>query len=95
MASVIVITAILSILVLTLLYFYLYLQYRDRYLGLWALSLFVFTLGPAVIFLTNLGFSRQLMLIGEQFVVILHVTILIWGVYAYLEKKISKWWICG
>jgi diguanylate cyclase (GGDEF)-like protein/PAS domain S-box-containing protein len=85
-----VITAMLSTLVLTILYYYLYIQYRERYIGMWTISLFTQSLGPVLLMLV--GVPERFLVTGEQLSALLYVMYLVWGIKVYIGKPISWWW---
>jgi len=81
---------------MVLVYVYLYLMYRERYILLWALAWSVLSL--RILFFDSgianwkqsiFGFTvYQLLFIGCSL-------IYVWGTYIFIEKPLNKWWTYG
>ncbi len=82
-------------LVLLLVYSYLYYEYHERYLAIWAVGWGVSVLRFG---LQLAGLVSQIPLffsIGEQVTALLSGFLLLWGIYAFLGKPMPGWWVVG
>lgn len=81
---------------IVLIYIYLYVLYRHRYMGIWALGwlillsrYFIFDLGLLPWKESFLGlFTYQMMIIGS-------VLLFVWATHIFINKVLSKWWVYG
>ncbi len=75
---------------------YLYVLYRERYLGIWAVSWLVLFLRYAVLDSglfpwkqSFLGLSLYLLL------TFISVLLIVWSTYSFINKPLNKWWLYG
>jgi PAS domain S-box-containing protein len=80
---------------LGLVYLYLYVQYRERYMGLWTLSWALYSTRLALDLLRFSGYDAPFSLVVNQAATILSVLFLLMGIYNFAGKKTAKWWIYG
>jgi two-component system, sporulation sensor kinase C len=75
-------------------YAYLYFQYRERYIGKWAISWALYFL-KLIFFDTNIAIGSQsaLFILTYQLIAISTTMLLISGTYDFLDKKMKNWWI--
>ncbi|WP_312339357.1 ATP-binding protein [Anaerospora hongkongensis] len=81
---------------IVLIYIYLYVLYRHRYMGIWALGwlillsrYFIFDLSLLPWKESVLGlFTYQMMIIGS-------VLLFVWATHIFISKQLSKWWVYG
>lgn len=80
----------------TVLYLFLYIQYRLRYLGLWTLSWLITTLEPPFAFLlvSKIGQTGNLLII-DQVPSLFSALLLLWGTAVFNNKPFSKMWAAG
>ncbi|MDF2636418.1 MAG: multi-sensor signal transduction histidine kinase [Pelosinus sp.] len=79
---------------IVLIYIYLYVLYRHRYMGIWALG-WLILLSRYIIF--DLGLlpwkQSSLGMITYQMLIIISVLLFVWATHIFLNKQLSKWWI--
>lgn len=77
-------------------YIYLYVLYRERYMGLWALSWFIL-LSRYIIFDTGLLPWKQsaLGLTMYQMLIFISSLMLVWSTHIFINKTINKLWLYG
>ena len=77
---------------LSFVYFYLYILDREKYLVIWAVSWSVYF----VRFVFMLGIvaapENKILLIGNQISSLLSGIILLWGTYQFIDRKFPKTW---
>ena len=81
-----------GILVLIGIYFYLYRQYKEKYLGIWTLSWFVYSIRLLVEFVIATGYGTIPALIGNQVLSLSSGMLLLWGTYTFIEKSFPRKW---
>ncbi len=81
--------------VLTLVYWYIYNQYRERYMAIWALSWSVYTVRFGFELLLQIKEGLILLLIGHQMTTLLSGLLILWGTYAYVGKPVNRWLVYG
>ena len=76
------------------LYIYLYALYRERYMGIWAVSWLVL-LSRYVLFDSGLLSWKESIigLAAYQMLIIISVSMFIWGTYRFINKPLSNWWL--
>lgn len=87
-------STILGTSIVTFAYIYLYAVYRERYIGLWLLSWFLF-FGRLIIFDFGILDWRQ-SLLGFTLYELLCLSsalLFLWGVQLFVGKAVNKWWI--
>ena len=79
-----------------LIYIYLYVLYRERYMGIWVIS-WLILLSRYVIFDSGLLPWKQttLGLITYQTLIIISVLMFVWGTHTFINKPFKKWWLYG
>jgi two-component system sporulation sensor kinase C len=77
-------------------YIYLYMLYRERYMGIWALS-WLILLSRYIIFDSGLFPWKQsfLGLTTYQLLIFISVLIFVWGTHIFIGRPLNKWWIYG
>ncbi|VBB09411.1 Hypothetical protein LUCI_4701 [Lucifera butyrica] len=80
--------------IVVLAYVYLYILYRERYMGLWLLSWFIF-FGRIILFDYGTFNWKQSAagLTGFQMVIIINGLIFAWGTYVFIDKTLDKRWL--
>ena len=89
------ILATYSLAVLIFLYLLLFIQYRERYLGLWTLSWLINLLGPLFLLFASEGKYPNAILVLDQVPSLFSGLLLLWGACVFYKKPLSKWWVCG
>jgi PAS domain S-box-containing protein len=91
-----VIGSLIGTVSIVLIYIYLYVLYRERYMGIWAVS-WLIMLSRYVAFDSGLinWKNSTIGLITYQMLIILSVLLYIWGNHSFMNKPINKWWIYG
>jgi len=81
---------------IVLIYIYLYILYRERFMGIWTIS-WLILLSRYVLFDSELLPWKQsaLGLITYQMLIIISVLLFIWGTHILIEKPLNKWWFYG
>lgn len=86
-------STIIGTIIVTLTYVYIYIAYRERYMGLWVISWFLFfsrlllfDYGPFVWKQNVLGFFLYELLSVSSGL------LFFWGVHQFIGKPIHKWW---
>lgn len=77
-----------------LVYIYLYILYRERYMGIWATS-WLILLSRYLIFDSGLLPWRQsiLGLTVYQGLILVSILMFVWGTYIFIDKPFNKWWL--
>lgn len=78
-----VVATMLGTLLLVLLYFYLYLQDKNRYMLIWSVSWFVYLIRFIFMLVIVAGDTTPLLMIGNQVSGLISGVILLWGTYIY------------
>lgn len=78
---------------LSMVYLYLFIQYRERYMGYWSLSWVLYAVRLFMDFLRYSGFDSLFFLAVNQASTILCAIFLLYGIYSFIEKKVPVWWI--
>lgn len=81
---------------IVLIYIYLYALYRERYMGIWAMS-WLILLSRYVAFDSGILPWRQSTfgLITYQMLIIISVLMFVWGTHIFINKPLNKWWLYG
>jgi two-component system sporulation sensor kinase C len=91
-----VISSLIGTLLVVFIYIYLYVIYRERYIGIWAIS-WLFLLSRYALLDSGI-FSWQHSILGiliYQILIILSALLFVWGTYNFMNKPVSKKWIYG
>ncbi len=88
--------SLIGTIAIVLIYIYLYLLYRERYMGIWAIS-WLTLLSRYVLFDSGLLPWRQstLGLIVYQVLIIASVLLFVLGTHSFMNKQFNKWWLYG
>lgn len=81
--------------VLTLVYWYLYSQYRERFIGTWAVGWSVYTVRFVFELFMHLYPDITVFTIGHQLSTLLSGFFIMMGTFAFLERQVSKWMVYG
>lgn len=91
-----IITSTIGTASIVLVYIYLYVLYRHRYMGIWALG-WLLLLSRYILFDLGLLPWKQsaLGLITYQMMIIISILLFVWATHLFINKKLSKWWVYG
>lgn len=89
------IATVLGTLVLVILYGYVYFQYKERYVGLWALSWFIYALRLIFELFMRVRPDIHYLIIGQQFMAVGSGLLLLWGTHSFLGKTMARWPVYG
>lgn len=81
--------------VLAMLYLYLFSQYRQKFLAIWAASWSVYTLRFILELLILWGYQAPFLLPVSLLATIFSGMLLLWGTCVLLGRAISKYWVGG
>ncbi|HLE52636.1 MAG TPA: GAF domain-containing protein, partial [Anaerolineales bacterium] len=87
------IASLAGIVFLACIYFYLYLQDKERSLGFWTLSWCVYVLRLVFQLWASLNETSVVLTFADQLSTWISGVLLLWGTYAFLGRSISKWFI--
>jgi PAS domain S-box-containing protein len=81
---------------IVLIYIYLYVLYRQRYMGVWAIG-WLILLSRYMVFDSGLLPWKQSMLglTIYQLQIIISVLLFAWATHSFINKPLNKWWIYG
>jgi len=85
------VATIISTSVLAFVYSYLYMHYRERHIGIWALSWTSYTVKSAVDLLIISGRGSTALTVVNQVLFIVIGLLFLWGAYTFLGKPVKKW----
>ncbi len=88
-----IVANLLGSLLLTFVYFYLYLQDRKRYLWIWTLSWFAYFLRFGIGLMTVSGKDAPWLIIANQVAALISGLLLLWGTYVFIEKRLPRLWL--
>jgi diguanylate cyclase (GGDEF)-like protein/PAS domain S-box-containing protein len=88
-----VISLLCGILVLVFIYWYLYLQYQERCIKIWAVGLTVYSIRYVFDILMYLEPDTAFFLAGQQLTDLLSGYFLLWGAHLFVNKPIARWWV--
>ena len=79
--------------ILAFIYYYLYLQDRKKYLGIWAIGWSIYFV--RFIFMLGMVTAREnsFLLIGNQICSLISGFFLLWGTYEFIDKKFPVIWL--
>jgi two-component system sporulation sensor kinase C len=91
-----VISSLIGTVSIILIYIYLYALYRERFMGIWAVS-WLILLSRFVIFDSGLLPWKQstLGLTVYQMLIIISVLMFVWGTHIFIDKPLNKGWLYG
>lgn len=78
---------------LSLVYLYLYKQYKEKYIALWFTSWSLFAVHVFIELLRIRGIENFFLALMNQLISILSVWLLLYGTYSFRRKRITKYWI--
>ena len=87
------IASLAGIAFLACIYFYLYLQDKERSLGFWTLSWCVYVLRLVFQLWASLNETSVALTFADQLSTWISGVLLLWGTYAFLGRPISKWFV--
>lgn len=77
-----------------LIYIYLYVLYRHRYMGIWALGWLILLSRYMIFDLGLLPWKQSTLgLVTYQMMIIVSILLFIWATHIYINKQFSKWWL--
>lgn len=81
---------------IVLIYLYLYILYRERYMGIWVVS-WLILFSRYVIFDAGLLPWKEstLGLTAYQVLIFISVLLFIWGTHNFMNKPLNNWWLYG
>lgn len=86
-----VIATLLGTVLLTHVYWYLFIRYRERFMKIWAISWTVYALRFTLELLAKSGMNWTLIVAGQQFATLASGLLFMWGTYSFLGKQLSRW----
>jgi len=89
------VSTVIGTVALVFVYFYLFLQYRERYMGVWAISWAIYTLRLVFELWILLAQGSPWLTIGNQASSLISGVFLLWGAYLFREKDLPKGWVYG
>lgn len=89
----IVFIAMSNAFVLTLIYYYLYIKSREKYLGIWTLGWAAISMRFIFDFLMFNGIESVAVYLVYQILSIFSSLFLLWGTCVFTDKRLSKWWL--
>ncbi len=89
------VATILGTLALVTFYFYLFIQYRERYMGVWAVSWAIYTLRHVLELSILLTPGSPILTIGNQVSALMSGIFLLWGTYLFRGKAFPRGWTYG
>ena len=84
---------IIGTLALVSVYLYLFVQYRERYMGVWAVSWSIYTLRHVFEISIVLAQGSSILTIGNQASSLISGVFLLWGAYLFRGKALPTGWI--
>jgi len=90
-----IVSTMSSTFLLTLVYFYVFMQYHERYICIWAFSWLSYWLSYVLAFWMLVGQESPVLLILNQLFILISGLLLTWGTYEFLDKDLPKWWVYG
>lgn len=89
-----VISSLVGTLAVVLISLYLYVLYRARYMGIWAVSWLVLLVRYVIFDLGLLPWKQSLLgLTVYQLLTLIFVPMIVWSTYSFINKPLNKWWI--
>ena len=93
---IVVIGSLLGTSSIVLIYIYLYLQYRARYIGVWALGWIILLLRYLVLDSGIIHWKHSLLnLTIYQLMVFISILMFVWSTHIFVNKPMNKLWIHG
>jgi diguanylate cyclase (GGDEF)-like protein/PAS domain S-box-containing protein len=80
-----------SALMVAAIFFYLYYQYREQYIKIWAMASLGFAWGPIFTLLSFWVIPMNLGIMGEEYAFLIASALLLNGIYIFLNKKMPLW----
>ena len=91
-----VIGSLIGTISIFLIYIYLYVQYRERYMGIWVISWFILLLRYMVFDLGLLPWKQSTIgLTTYQMLTLISVLMFVWATHSFVNKPLNKWWFYG
>jgi two-component system sporulation sensor kinase C len=91
-----VIGSLIGTISIVLVYIYLYALYRERYIGIWAIS-WLILLSRYILFDSGLLAWKQsvFLVLIYQLSINISALLFVWGTHMFVNKPINKWWLYG
>ncbi len=88
--------SLIGTIAIVLIYIYLYLLYRERYMGIWSIS-WLILLSRYVLYDSGLLAWKDsfLGLTIYELIIIVSVQSYVWGTHLFINKPMNKWWLYG
>jgi|GEM_PF-3149233 len=86
-------TTMFNSILLTLVYFYLFLQYKERYIGIWSCGWLIYSIAYIITFWMIIDHETVILIIIHEIFTLISGLLLLWGTYEFLGEKIPKWWV--
>lgn len=81
---------------IVLIYIYLYVLYRQRYMGIWAAGWLILLSRYMVFDLGLLPWKQSVLgMITYQMLIIISVLLFVWATHLFINKPLNKWWLYG
>ncbi|SDF19550.1 Adaptive-response sensory-kinase SasA [Sporomusa acidovorans DSM 3132] len=90
--------SLIGTLAIVLISIYLYVLYRVRYMGIWAISWLVLLFRSAIFDSGLFSWKEPESVLGltlYQLLTFIFVLLIVWSTYSFIKKPLSKWWIYG
>ena len=83
--------SLVGTLVLAVVYLYLYLHYRERFIGIWTIGWAFYALRFIFQLWILLTHESSFLILGNQLTSLLSGVFLLWGTYAFSGRTLPKW----
>ncbi len=83
--------ALVGTVVLTTVYWYMYRQHRERFMGIWAVSWTIYAARLVFELLLQTRHDATMVLLGHQLTTLSSGILLLWGTRVFLGKPMSRW----
>jgi diguanylate cyclase (GGDEF)-like protein/PAS domain S-box-containing protein len=80
-----------SALIVVAIFLYIYYQYRERYMMIWAIASLGFGLGPIFYLLSLRVISKNIGVLAEEFAFLGSSVLLFWGIFIFMDMKYPRW----
>jgi two-component system sporulation sensor kinase C len=91
-----IISSTIGTISIVLIYIYLYVLYRQRYMGIWALGWLILLSRYMVFDLGLLPWKHSALgMTIYQMLIIISVLLVVWATHSFINKPLNKWWLYG
>ncbi len=91
-----IIGSVIGNLAIILICIYLYVLYRARYMGIWAVSWLILLLRYVIFDLGLLPWKHSLLgLTLYLMMTFIFILMIVWSTYSFINKPLNKWWVYG